>query len=52
MDDQTDGRKGWLVCPSSSEFWMPVLTAVGARVNHIRWIRSGDWGHFAVGERR
>ena len=53
MDDQSMAEgTGWLACPSSPEFWTPGPTAVVAWVNHIRWIRSGGWGHFAVGERR
>ena len=51
MDDQpvTEGLAGLL-----AEFRILDATpaAVVARRSHSRWIGSGDWGHFAGGEKR
>lgn len=50
MDDQpvTEGRAGLL---AESRILDAVPTAVVAQGSHSRWIGSGDWSHFAGGER-
>ena len=50
MDDQSMAEGAGLLAELGILDAAP--TTVVTRGNYVRWIGNGDWGHFAVGERR